>query len=293
MLWASYKRGYRSGGFNLRHLNPEFTPAYDEEVADAFEIGFKADFTETLRLNTSMFHQIYDDMQVVRLLEDQSQQTVNAAKASVTGIDVELNWLITENFSMNANLGLLDTGYDELDDQVLDGFNDTRANTIIPGDYPPLGVSDFELPVPHETAGITLIWDIPIQNGSYFTLRGSARYEGDFWDDERVWNFDSSTDGRRRYRLHIGKRALDCISIRQEPDGRGVHHGDGGDLGWRNAAGNSRTALGGGTRVLLLRDPGKRGNLNGADTAKVSALLAHSPMCSASDRPAARTVLKW
>ena len=39
-------------------------PAYDEEIVDAFELGYKADFfDQRLRVNGAIFYNQYDDLQ--------------------------------------------------------------------------------------------------------------------------------------------------------------------------------------------------------------------------------------
>ena len=71
LVWASWTRGYRSGGFNGRNPNPQ-TPAgpFGEETVDAFEVGSKLDFayslTNHLRLYSGIAHVrniiIYDEI---------------------------------------------------------------------------------------------------------------------------------------------------------------------------------------------------------------------------------------
>ncbi len=201
MIWFSYRRGYRSGGFNLRHTNEALSPVYDEEVVDAFEIGYKADIGERLRLNTSIFHHTYDDQQVVRLNPDASQVTVNAAKSTALGLDLEIGWLITETFSVRANVGIIDTEIDDMDPGVLAAINAGRAVTNYPRignpaatpGLPPIEVSDLEIGFPTETAGLTLQWDIPFADGSYLTFASSASYTGEYTSGNQIFEFDATT----------------------------------------------------------------------------------------------------
>ncbi len=202
MIWGSYKKGFRSGGFNLRHSNPAFSPVYDEEEVDAFEIGIKADINRVLRINASVWHNTYDDQQVVRLNDDASQSTVNAAKSTATGLDLELSWLATDHFSISANLGVFDSEVDEMDPGVLAAVNASRAVTNVariddptatPGLPPILDESDLELGFPTETAGVTLRWNYPLPNGASIELTGIASYVGDWESGSNVFTFDSTT----------------------------------------------------------------------------------------------------
>lgn len=201
LLWLSYSRGYRSGGFNLRHTNEAESPVYDEEVVDAFEVGYKADIGEKLRLNTSVFHHTYDDQQVVRLNPDASQVTVNAAKSTALGLDLELTWIVTDSFSVRANAGVIDTEIDDMDPGVLAAINAGRAVTNFPRvgnpaaspGLPPVRVSDLEIGFPTETAGLTLQWDVPFNNGAYLTFNTSASYTGEYTSGNQIFDFDATT----------------------------------------------------------------------------------------------------
>ncbi len=201
MLWFSYSRGYRSGGFNLRHTNEAESPVYDEEVVDAFEVGYKADLGEKVRFNASVFHHTYDDQQVVRLNPDASQVTVNAAKSTAVGLDLELGWLVTESFSIRANAGIIDTEVDDMDPGVLAAINAGRAvtnfprvdNPAAPQGLPPVRVSDLEIGFPTETGGLTLQWDIPFDSGAYVTFTTSASYTGQYTSGNQIFEFDATT----------------------------------------------------------------------------------------------------
>src|SRR3546814_16868620 len=61
-VYASYNRGFKSGGFNpVAFTSPATTP----EVLDAFEIGFKSRTADRLlQLNASAFYYIYKDIQL-------------------------------------------------------------------------------------------------------------------------------------------------------------------------------------------------------------------------------------
>jgi iron complex outermembrane receptor protein len=87
MGYASYNRGFKSGGFNDYLIAP--TLAYAPETLDAFEIGAKTDlFERRAQLNVSLFDYEYKNIQAVEY--PQGVQIIrNAAKARLYGVDVD------------------------------------------------------------------------------------------------------------------------------------------------------------------------------------------------------------
>lgn len=120
MLYATYAKGYRSGGFNGRVDSvPSATIPYDPETVDNYELGFKTEWMEQrIRFNGAIFYMDYQDKQEeIGLPSDgdtgQRISVFNAADATMQGIELELQAIVTENLSLRANLGYLDSEYDE------------------------------------------------------------------------------------------------------------------------------------------------------------------------------------
>lgn len=116
MTYLSWSEGFKSGGFNQRYnaAPPGNAPiSFGAEKAESFEIGLKLDPLYTLRINIAAFSTDYDDIQmtyrlgVVPLL-------FNAGVASIDGGEVELEFLPTENFRLDATLGYLDAKFDSI-----------------------------------------------------------------------------------------------------------------------------------------------------------------------------------
>ena len=190
-VYASWKRGFRSGGFNLRNSSGfTVSPKYDEEVVDTYELGVKADIGDTLRVNAAYFHSTYDDLQRVAVQPDSSQRTLNAAKATIQGGEIEVNWLATENLSFAANIGILDGSYDDMSAGALQGLNNARVASRSPHGGPFATVaseSELELArLPDFNAAVTAILDQPLGDNGLLTFRVSMKYV-----DER-WNNDSN-----------------------------------------------------------------------------------------------------
>jgi iron complex outermembrane receptor protein len=71
LLYASYSRGYKSGGINpaLQFSIPGVTEAFNPEIVDAFEIGSKNAFGNgALQLNLTGFYYKYAGLQLSRIL---------------------------------------------------------------------------------------------------------------------------------------------------------------------------------------------------------------------------------
>ncbi|MFC3713363.1 TonB-dependent receptor [Sphingoaurantiacus capsulatus] len=105
LLYASYSRGYKSGGINPP-LQPIFAvpDTFAPEFIDAFEVGSKNTFLDgTLRLNATAFYYKYKDLQLSRIV---ARTSVNDnVDADIYGLEIEsiLNpspeWLFNINFS--------------------------------------------------------------------------------------------------------------------------------------------------------------------------------------------------
>jgi iron complex outermembrane receptor protein len=125
MVYGLYSRGFRAGGFNGRPGTYEAAAiAYDPEFVDNYEFGWKSEWLDgRLRLNGSVFMMKYDDKQEeqsVPTSQGTGQQTlvVNASSAEINGLEIDFSAVISESFTLNGNLGILDAKYDKLIDPI-------------------------------------------------------------------------------------------------------------------------------------------------------------------------------
>ena len=128
MVYGTYSRGFRSGGFNGRVGNlVEARESYDPETVDSYEVGIKSEWLDNrLRFNANVFYMEYDDKQEELQLPDDNdtgQKTVveNAASATLQGVEVEVQAFVGEGLTLRANLGYLDTEYDDFQYTGIDG----------------------------------------------------------------------------------------------------------------------------------------------------------------------------
>ena len=129
--YATYSRGFKSGGFNDQiggfaafgaDLNAFRTAARATrpETADSYEAGVKTElFDRRLRFNLTGFYVKYKDLQkqlnVPLVVNGQPNQVtifVNAASATVKGIEAEATARLFKGFSLRGVLGYQDAAYD-------------------------------------------------------------------------------------------------------------------------------------------------------------------------------------
>lgn len=121
LVYASYSRGFRSGGFNGRAATPTAIGPYQPEIVDAYEIGLKADWLDRrLRTNIAIFQTDYSDKQeeLVRATQApfnaiQAQETIveNAASARIKGVELEIVALPSDDLAFNFSATYLDANY--------------------------------------------------------------------------------------------------------------------------------------------------------------------------------------
>jgi outer membrane receptor protein involved in Fe transport len=105
--YASYTRGFKSGGFNTSSPS---NPPYNGEKIDAYETGLKSELLDRrLRVNISAFYYKYSNIQLVRY---QLVGIVSNAKgAHVYGFDADWDARITENFHLNGGFTVLHSSF--------------------------------------------------------------------------------------------------------------------------------------------------------------------------------------
>ena len=175
MVYLSYATGFIGGGTaETCSTLYSCSNAYNPETNESFEIGMKGDFLDNrLRLNIALFNVEFEDLQrsqVVPLPVAPFQETVlvNSGTSTNRGIEIELNYLITDNLRLDANLATQDNKYDEFawDELPNDGIDK---------------VTDFSgltLPFSPELSwGIGLTYDQDLANNGSIIWNINANYQ--------------------------------------------------------------------------------------------------------------------
>lgn len=140
-VYASFSRGFRSGGFNGRASGPTTLGPYDPETVDAYEVGLKADWLDrTLRTNIALYYTKYDNKQeeIVQPSPPGSsspQETVvrNAASANIKGFEFEAIAQLSESLNFTASFSYTDAEFDRFFNDVV-GLTPGSAPDNIPDD---------------------------------------------------------------------------------------------------------------------------------------------------------------
>ncbi|TWX64152.1 hypothetical protein ESZ36_21035 [Colwellia demingiae] len=116
-LYAYAATGYRSGGFNLGSPTPNEPDVVAPEELLAYEIGYKRSMWENrINLTAAAYYYDYTDLQVTstEVIAGKPVTTFdNAAAASITGLELGLDVLLTDNLMLNSSYSYNKSEYDD------------------------------------------------------------------------------------------------------------------------------------------------------------------------------------
>jgi iron complex outermembrane recepter protein len=112
LLYGSFSRGFKQGGFNGRPLdNAGEVTQYAPEVLDTYEAGIKAQWLQNmLTTNLAVFHSIYKNIQLT-VNQTPTNFVANAAKGKIDGFEFEAVARPARFLSFNAAVGYTDARY--------------------------------------------------------------------------------------------------------------------------------------------------------------------------------------
>lgn len=121
--------GFKSGGFNSEPFNFEAaTTPFDMETVLSYEAGLKSElFDNTLRLNSAVFYNQFDDIQEEFFLPSGAATIANVASASTTGFETEWFWAPSNFFDFDGSFAYFDHSYNDFIDAE---GNDLSGNKI-------------------------------------------------------------------------------------------------------------------------------------------------------------------
>ena len=161
MLYATYAKGFKSGGYAVTSIAPPLRP---EKLTD-YEGGIKAEwFDRRLRTNLSAFYYDYADLQVQKI-DGAAAIPLNAAQATVKGVELEFVAKPVSALELSGNISYLDATFD----------------SFVTGDTarPALGNIDLAgnrlQQAPKYTVNLAAAYRVPVGSGSV-TLRGEMNY---------------------------------------------------------------------------------------------------------------------
>jgi iron complex outermembrane receptor protein len=118
MMYGTWSRGYRAGGFNGRGLTvfSARTP-YDPETVDSYELGVKSQFFDRdLSVNLAGFYTDYKNIQqssTITLAGGQGNETIvtNAAGAKIKGIELDVTARPVRALTLRGAVGYTDAKF--------------------------------------------------------------------------------------------------------------------------------------------------------------------------------------
>lgn len=156
MLYGLYTQGTRPGGVNRSRGEPFFATSYTSDLMDNYEGGYRSTFSDGRgRFNATAYHMVWTDYQLsltdpsnvscsdilpdpapaeVANLCGQPWQAIvtNAGEAHITGLNVELDYVINDSWVFGANATMLEAETDTTADLTGDGVNDLVAGLRLP-----------------------------------------------------------------------------------------------------------------------------------------------------------------
>ena len=112
MLYASWSKGYRSGGFSGRALSVQSaTTPYDPETVQVYEVGAKTEFFDRkLSVNLAAYYTDYKNIQQNTTVTSNTgigneTLVVNAAGAKIKGLEADVTARPLANLTLRASAG--------------------------------------------------------------------------------------------------------------------------------------------------------------------------------------------
>lgn len=196
-LYASWTRGHRSGGYNLRITQPAAfqevaaslgSPAFDQERVDSFEVGAKWRSADgRTRINAAAFWTEVDDLQrevnVPSLSSGLAQSVYNTADARIRGGELEAEFLPTPALRLTANLGYIDADYRRV-------FFDINSDGAINRDD-----RSLDLPrAPEWTWGGTASYRVRIGDDKTLSANAYFQHRSRYAYTDNNWGYNAASD---------------------------------------------------------------------------------------------------
>jgi iron complex outermembrane receptor protein len=177
-LYARAAQGYRSGGFNARQptslANNIGLIPFDDETIISYELGFKTEFGNRLRLNGAVFYNEYKDQLVSLPIPitgggSFGNAIVNAGQTDYWGFELEGRLAATDNLKFDGSLGYVKVTPKDFPQVSSTGANVNAAGLFKPG-Y-----------APEYTANVGATYVRNLRGDTNLTARIGYNYTSAFW----------------------------------------------------------------------------------------------------------------
>ncbi len=182
LLYASYSRGFKSGGYNVGLCGN----TYDPEFVNAYEVGLKSSWLDnTVRMNVSAFYNDYTDYQARQFVNNASIIR-NAADAETYGFEVEGTWAPLEPLRLDLNVSYLTAVYKRF---IVDDPMNSQLGTVqcpapaAPGELCQNAQGNSLPRAPKWKVGAAAQYDLELGNAGALTLRGEYAFTDTHYHD--------------------------------------------------------------------------------------------------------------
>jgi iron complex outermembrane receptor protein len=201
-VYATYGRSFKSGGFNpigtravllVGLPNVLVQDAYDKEVSDSAEVGFKALlFDRRVSINGAAFYTKVKNAQQFEFFPTGGIQAISQIKKTrILGVELDINARVTDALTLFAGAGYLDDKITDIDSQ------DPVDRADIIGNRIPF------VPNYNFSAGFQLVQ--PVRDDLNLLARADYNKTGRVWYDQRnLANTDRSPIDVVNARLGLG-----------------------------------------------------------------------------------------
>jgi iron complex outermembrane recepter protein len=137
MVYATWSKGYKTGGWTTRLSNPLPTaPGFGPEKATTYELGLKSTLIERrLQINAAVFQTEYKGIQL-NFQQGSSPTIQNAGDARIKGFEVEVTAAPTDALTINASVGYTDAKYTAVLAPALVAPNPFQAGVFVGATLP-------------------------------------------------------------------------------------------------------------------------------------------------------------
>jgi len=191
MLYATWTKGYKSGGFDARsnsHPDAPVTNAqkdgedfegawqFKPEEVNSFELGSKMALADgAAELNLAFYLMEYSDLQVSQFDGVLGFNVTNAGEATVQGLEADGRWAVTDNVTLTGSAAYLDFNYDKFpDSQCYFGQDDPDGDKLCDA------AGKRKEYTPEFQANIGALWSGQVSDGLYLDASMDIAYMDEY-----------------------------------------------------------------------------------------------------------------
>jgi iron complex outermembrane receptor protein len=170
-VFGRYAHGFRAPSIQGRVLFANAVTVADSETIDSFELGVKSElFDGSVRLNATAYILEMSDQQVTAGSgEANANQLLNVDTTNGYGVEVDLDWAVTNNFLVTLGVSYNNT---EIDDSELSILPCGAPCTVLDpaGSFPgSVSVDGNTLPrAPEWVSNLVLRYSVPTDSGEWY-----------------------------------------------------------------------------------------------------------------------------